>query len=101
MKHKCILSLIYSAGLRRGALINLKLKDIDSKRMLTRVEDAKGGKDRYTLLGQNVLKDLRKYYQLFKPVNYLFKGEKGGKYGGSSIINIIKRASLKLISGKI
>src|SRR5690606_39645638 len=62
IKHRCIVSLLYSAGLRRGELINLKISDIDSKRMLVRVEGAKGNKDRYTLLSHKVLEDLRVYY---------------------------------------
>jgi len=48
IKHKCIVSLLYSAGLRRGELLNLKIGDIDSKRMLIRVENAKGVKDRHS-----------------------------------------------------
>ena len=74
IKHKCIVSLLYSAGLRRGELINLKVTDIDSKRMLIRVEDAKGNKDRYTLLSLRVLKELRSYYKKWQPKVYLFEG---------------------------
>ena len=63
LKHKCIISLLYSAGLRRSELISLKLADIESKRMLIRVRDAKGNKDRYSLLSTQVLDDLRIYYK--------------------------------------
>ena len=67
IKHRCIISLLYSAGLRRSELINLKLLDIDSKRMLIRVEGAKGGKDRMTLLSESLLKELRVYFKDYRP----------------------------------
>ena len=62
LKHRCILSLLYSSGLRRSELLNLKIKDIDSQRLLIKVENSKGNKDRYTLLGDKMLKELRTYY---------------------------------------
>lgn len=95
LKHRCILALLYSAGLRRSELLNLKLKDIDSKRMLVKVNDAKGNKDRYTLLANSVLEDLRKYYLEYRPQNYLFEGQSKEKYSASSILNIIISASEK------
>ena len=91
----CILSLIYSAGLCRGELLNLKLKGIDSDRILIGVENSKGGRNRYTLLSKNILKDLRIYYQLLKANMHLFEGEKGGEYSDSSITNIIPGVTLK------
>ncbi|PXX22330.1 site-specific integrase, partial [Arenibacter sp. ARW7G5Y1] len=57
LKHRCIISLLYSSGLRRSELLNLKLEDVDSKRMLIRVQGSKGNKDRHTLLSQTVLED--------------------------------------------
>jgi integrase/recombinase XerD len=93
IKHRCIVSLLYSAGLRRGELINLKIKDIDSKRMVVVVKNAKGKKDRNTLLSKSLLVDLRKYYRTFKPTEYLFEGARGGKYSASSILKIIVRAA--------
>ena len=95
LKHRCILALLYSAGLRRSELLNLKLKDIDSKRMLVKVNDAKGNKDRYTLLSHSVLEDLRKYYLEYRPENYLFEGQSKEKYSASSILNIIISAAEK------
>jgi len=94
-KHKCIVSLLYSAGLRRGEILNLKISDIDSERMQIRVENAKGGKDRYTILGKSVLNDLRTYFKLWKPKTYLFEGQHGGKYSAKSVLNIVKRAASK------
>lgn len=95
IKHKCILSVIYSAGLRVNELLNLKLTDIDSKRMVIRVENSKGGKDRYTLLSNKVLKDLRKYFIEYKPNLYLFEGLNNNQYSSSSILKLLKRASRK------
>lgn len=95
IKHKCIVSILYSAGLRRSELLNLKIIDIDSKRMLIRIESSKGNKDRMTLLSQNVLEDLRIYFKEYKPKEWLFEGAKGGKYGGESVSRIIQRAAKK------
>lgn len=94
IKHKCIVSLLYSAGLRRSELLGLKLTDIDSSRMLIHVIDAKGNKDRYTLLSTTVLKDLRIYYKKWRPQNYLFEGVKHGKYSANSVSQIVKKATL-------
>ena len=95
IKHKCIVSLLYSAGLRRSELINLNIENIDSKRMLIRVENGKGGKDRYTLLSKKLLVDLRNYYKKWKPNKYLFEGVSGGKYSPTSIKEIIRKAAIK------
>ena len=95
LKHRCIVSLLYSAGLRRGELLNLKLNDIDSKRMVIRVLSAKGNKDRYTLLSNTALEDLRKYYKLWKPTNYLFEGVKKEKYSANSVGRIVANAAKK------
>lgn len=95
IKHKCIVSLLYSAGLRRSELLNLKVSDIDSNRMLIRVNGGKGKKDRYTLLSTTTLNDLRRYYKEYHPRIYLFEGAKRGKYSAESVIKIIKRASSK------
>ena len=63
--------------------------------MQIRVENAKGGKDRYTILGKSVLNDLRTYFKLWKPKTYLFEGQHGGKYSAKSVLNIVKRAASK------
>jgi integrase/recombinase XerD len=95
LKHKCIVSLLYSAGLRRNELLNLKLTDIDSKRMVIRVRDAKGNKDRYTLLGKSMLDDLRIYYKEYRPKIYLFEGKNEVKYNANSVFKIVSNAGLK------
>jgi site-specific recombinase XerD len=95
IKHKCIVSLLYSAGLRRSELLNLKISDIKSDRKLILIKDAKGGKDRFTTLGNKMLSDLRKYYKVYKPKTYLFEGKPEKKYSESSVRIIVKKAALK------
>ena len=95
LKHRCIISLLYSSGLRRSELLNLKLEDVDSKRMLIRVQGSKGNKDRHTLLSQTVLEDLRLYFREWKPREYLFEGQRGGRYSAQSVLKIVKEAALK------
>jgi len=92
LKHKMILSIIYSAGLRIGEALNLKLTDLDSDRMLIRVENAKGRKDRYVQLSERLIFFLREYYKIYRPKIYLFEGKYGGKYTQSSSRNILKQA---------
>ena len=93
IKHKCIVSLLYSSGLRLNELIHLKIVDIDSDRMLIRVESGKGKKDRYTLLSQSLLIDLRNYFKEHRPKKFLFEGLMGNKYSSSSVQNIVKRTA--------
>ena len=95
IKHKCIISLLYSAGLRRSELINLKLDDINSKRMLIKINQGKGRKDRMTLLSETLLIELRKYFKLYKPKTYLFEGPQSEKYSSSSVAKIVSRAARK------
>lgn len=71
-KHRLILMTAYSAGLRAGEVAALKVDHIDQHRMLIKVENGKGGKDRYTTLSKKLLKELRKYYKIFRPKTYLF-----------------------------
>jgi len=92
IKHRCIVSLLYSAGLRRSELLNLKPEDIDSKRMVITIVHGKGNKDRLTILSQSVLEDLRTYFKAWKPKTYLFEGKPGEQYSGSSISKIIYNA---------
>lgn len=93
IKHKCILMLFYSAGLRRSELINLKISDINSERMIINIIGAKGKKDRISLLSENTLKLLRKYYKEYKPSEWLFEGPNGKKYSPTSTANILKKAA--------
>ncbi len=92
-KHRCIIGLLYSSGLRRGELQNLILEDIDSKRMVVKVTNGKGGKSRVSLLSKTILKDLRLYYREYKPTHYLFEGQKRSKYSGASIVKVVMQAA--------
>jgi len=92
LKHKAVLMTIYSGGLRISELINLKIKDIDSNRMQIRVEQAKGKKDRYTLLGQKTLEVLRSYVKQYKPNEWLFEGLNHGPYSETSIKKVLRTA---------
>ncbi|GBD87687.1 tyrosine recombinase XerC [bacterium BMS3Abin03] len=94
LKHKTILLLIYSAGLRLSELLNLRIGDIDSESMKIHVKQGKGKKDRYVMLSENVLKMLREYYKVYKPKEFIIEGQKGGKYSPKSVQSIFN-ASLK------
>ena len=95
LKHKCILMLIYSAGLRRSELLNLMPNDIDSERMIIHINGSKGKKDRISLLSDNLLQLLRQYYKEYRPKKYLFEGQNGGKYSPTSVANILRKAAQK------
>jgi site-specific recombinase XerD len=95
IKHKCIMGLLYSSGLRRGELLSLNVTDIDSKRMVVKVKNSKGNKDRITILSPSILKDLQVYYKEYRPKKYLFEGQKGNKYSATSVLNIISVAGKK------
>jgi len=95
LKHKALLSLIYSCGLRVGEALNLKINDLDSDRMLISVRNGKGEKDRMVPLASNVLKLLRTYYKQYQPSDYLFNGAEQGPYSATSIRNVLKRAVYK------
>lgn len=96
LKHKTILSLIYGCGLRISELVRLKCTDIDKDRMLVRVEQAKGKKDRYVVLSENLLELIRKYYRAYKPTDYLFEGQKASKpYSTTSIQSLFRNTKKK------
>jgi len=91
LKHRALLTLTYSVGLRVSEVANLKIEDIDSTRMLIHIKNAKGRKDRIVPLSQKVLELLREYWKEFKPVVYLFNGQTGGKYSIGSCQKIYKK----------
>ncbi len=96
VKHKVMLCLIYSCGLRRSELLNLKPKDIDSKRNLIFISQAKGKKDRIAPLSPRILEMLREYYLGYKPSVWLFEGQnKGEQYSAKSLQSVLKNAVYK------
>lgn len=89
IRHKALLSLIYSAGLRTSEAAHLKVSDIDSARMQIRIQHSKGAKDRYTILSETALQLLRDYWKMYRPRTWLFPGRFGDKpisYKGISLI---------------
>ncbi len=95
LKHRCIIFLVYSSGLRLSEVANLTLKDIHSDRGLIVVRGGKGKKDRTTLLSERILEMLRLYYKEYRPVEFLFEGMDGGMYSKRSIQQILKNAIAK------
>jgi integrase/recombinase XerD len=75
LRHRAVLMMAYGSGLRVGEVVRLKPKDIESDRMMVRVEQAKGRKDRYSLLSKKALDSLRLYYKAYRPDAYLFVGK--------------------------
>ena len=94
LKHRAILAVIYSAGLRISEAISLRPSDIDSDRKQIRVI-GKGNKYRYTLLSENTLNMLRVYWRAYKPERYLFEGQKRGKPISSPTIQQIFKNGCK------
>ena len=92
-KHKCIISLLYSAGLRRNELINLKLDSILSGQMQIKISNSKGNKDRYVGLSSRLLQLLRRYFKEFKPKEWLIEGRNREQYGATSVLNVVKNAA--------
>lgn len=92
LKHRCMLMLIYSAGLRLGELLALERSDIIADRKQVLIRNGKGGKDRVSLLSDKVLKLLQEYLAQYKPGSYLFEGPGGGKYSDTSVQQVFKQA---------
>ena len=96
IKHKAMLSLIYSCGLRCGEMLRLKPEHIDSKRNILIIKQSKGRKDRITPLSNKIILMLRDYYHLHKPKEWLFEGQKQGEpYDERSLQNVLKQAIVK------
>lgn len=94
-KHKTILFIIYSAGLRISEAIRLQKEDINFDRKLIHIRKAKGNKERFTMLSENAIGLLHKYFRDYSPTNYLFEGQYGDQYSDSSIRNIYNKAVLR------
>jgi integrase/recombinase XerD len=95
IKHNTLLKLCYGMGLRVSEIVNLKITDIDSKAMQVFIARAKGKKDRYANLPESILEQLRAYYKDYKPKEYLFEGQYGGKYSVRSAQQVFKNALLQ------
>ncbi|MBT8235653.1 MAG: site-specific integrase [Bacteroidia bacterium] len=95
LKHRTILALLYSCGLRIGEVLQLRLANIDLDRRQLVVVQSKGRKDRYIVLAESTVPLLLNYVSSYKPQQYLFQGEKGGPYSASSIRNFLRRSCRK------
>ncbi|TCK63889.1 site-specific recombinase XerD, partial [Winogradskyella wandonensis] len=95
LKHRTLLSLVYSGGLRIGEALNLKVKDIDTERHLIHIKAAKGRKDRYTLLAPSFVPLLESYINHYKPNTFLFEGRSGEAYTQVSARQVLKKAIQK------
>ncbi len=94
-KHKCIIKLLYGCGLRLSELLNLKITDIDSGNMVVHIRNSKGNKDRVVMLSNQLLQDLREYFSVYKPKEYLIEGQGGGLYSDKSVQNVVKDAAAR------
>ena len=96
LKHRVLLMIAYSAGLRVSEIVHLKLEDIDSQRKLIHVHSGKGQKDRYTILSDVVLDGLRDYWKAYKPQSWLFEGQRAGEsYSVRSAQKVFENAAEK------
>ena len=92
LKHRCILMLIYSGGLRLGELIQLRLADLEPEQGRIFVYGGKGKKDRCTLLSPKVWERLQQYIEVYQPVDWVFEGQNGGQYSARSVQAIFSKA---------
>ena len=97
IKHRTILILLYSTGMRISEIANCRITDIDSRNMRIKIVQGKGSKDRFTLLSEQVLQELRAYYIIYKPKEYLFNGYRPGKrYSVRSIEHLMQKALVRI-----
>lgn len=95
LKHQCIMALLYSSGLRRGELINLRVSDINIDRRQIFVRGGKGKKDRTTILSDRMANALIKYMEEYRPKHWMFEGPNGKQYTGVSVGKIVTNAAIK------
>jgi len=91
IKHRAIISLTYGTGMRVSEICNLKIENVDSKRMIIYVIQPKGRKDRIVPLSEHNLELLRKYFIEYKPKEYLFNGQNKLQYSTASCNEIVKK----------
>lgn len=95
LKHCLLLKLCYGLGLRVSEIVNLKISDIDSDRMMVFIQRGKGKKDRFVTLPESILSEMRAYYREYEPQDYLFEGQYGGHYSTRSAQKVFKNAMKK------
>jgi len=97
IKHRTIVMLLYSTGMRLSEIAALRITDVDSKNMRIKIQQGKGAKDRFTILSDQVLQELRAYYLIYKPKEYLFNGYKPGKPLSHRMIEHFVQKALLLV----
>lgn len=95
LKHKCMLVLIYSAGLRRSELLNLQVKDLNVERKVLFVRNGKGGTDRTSFYSDTAIGYVQEYLSIYKPTGFLFEGAHGERYSETSLQKVFTKAKLK------
>ncbi len=95
IKHKLLLWIIYSCGLRRSEAINIRLKDIDRVRGIIHIREGKGGVDRIVPVPDKVWQKVDEYQASYAPKEYLFEGQTGGRYSSESVYRVFKQAMVK------
>lgn len=95
LKHKSIIMLLYSGGLRLSEVVNLKITDIDSNSMTITIRQAKGKKERQVMLSERFLLIFRQYCLKYQPSCYLFEGQNNLQYSGRSIQQVVKESAIK------
>lgn len=93
LKHRAIIELLYSSGIRLNEFLNLRPCDIDGKSMLVHVVRGKGGKERYTIISDHALQTLRDYYSTYRPKMFLFEGRGNKQYSFRSVGKVIYTAA--------
>ena len=102
LKHRAMIEVLYSSGIRLHELINLRIKDIDGKKRLVHVTSGKGGKERYTIISNHALLTLRDYFIRYRPHNHLFEGPKHKQYSRRSVGILLDMAARRAsISNKV
>ncbi|HAM11367.1 MAG TPA: hypothetical protein DDY34_18630 [Bacteroidales bacterium] len=95
IKHKLLLWIIYSCGLRRSEVTNIKLKDIDRNRSIIHIREGKGMVDRIVPVSEKVWHKVDEYLAGYSPREYLFEGQTGGRYSSESVYRVFKSALVK------
>jgi integrase/recombinase XerD len=95
MKHKLLLWIIYSCGLRRSEVINIRLTDLDRNRSILQIREGKGGVDRIVSASDKVWGKIDEYVGGYRPREYLFEGQTGGRYSSESVYRVFKDALRK------
>lgn len=95
LKHRVMLMTTYDGGLRLNEVLHLKVTDVDGQRMMIRVEQGKGNKDRYTVLSKRLLEELRVYWKIYRPTAWLFPGRDPNKPLHETSLQKVFQAALK------